>query len=107
MPKKAKKDKTDNLVNQLGLDDLSQEKKMELIMKWGDIIQKDVLMRVLKELPEESKAELDKLLTKEKDNFKEIYKFLEEKISNLDEIVKEEIEKFRKEMKESAKKVGI
>ncbi len=103
MPKSIK----DNLISQLGLDDLSQEKKIELMMKWGDIVQKDIIMRVLKELPEEDKAELDKLLAIQGENFKEIYKFLEGKMPNLDDIVKEEIEKFREEIKDSAKKLGI
>ena len=101
MPKK------DNLISELGLDNLSREKKIELMIKWGDIIQKDVLIKILQVLPEEDKAELDKLLSRKKDNFKEVYKFLEKKMPNLDEIVKEEIKKFRKEMKESAKKLGI
>jgi len=103
MPKSIK----DNLISQLGLDDLPQEKKIELMMKWGDIVQKDIIMRVLKELPENNKVELDRLLAAEGDNFKEIYKFLEGKMPNLDDIVKEEIEKFREEIKDSAKKLGI
>ena len=103
MPKSIK----DNLISQLGLDDLPQEKKIELMMKWGDIVQKDIIIRVLRELPEEDKAELDKLLTAKGENFEEVYKFLEGKMPNLDDIVKEEIEKFRKEIKDSAKKLGI
>lgn len=103
MPKSIK----DNLISQLGLDDLPQEKKIELMMKWGNIVQKDIIMRILKELPEKDKAELDKLLAAQGENFEEIYKFLEGKMSNLDDIVKEEIEKFREEIKDSAKKLGI
>ncbi len=103
MPKSIK----DNLISQLGLDDLPQEKKIELMMKWGDIVQKDIIMRVLKELPENNKVELDRLLAAKGENFKEIYKFLEGKMPNLDDIVKEEIEKFREEIKDSAKKLGI
>jgi len=103
MPKSIK----DNLISQLGLDDLPQEKKIELMMKWGDIVQKDIIMRVLRELSEEDKAEMDKLLAAQGENFEEIYKFLEGKMLNLDDIVKEEIEKFREEIKESAKKLGI
>ena len=89
------------------MDDLPQEKKIELMMKWGDIVQKDIIMRVLRELPEKDKAELDKLLTTKGENFEEIYKFLEGKMPNLDDIVKEEIEKFREEIKDSAKTLGI
>jgi len=103
MPKSIK----DNLISQLGLDGLPQEKKIELMMKWGDIVQKDIIIRVLRELSEEDKAEMDKLLASQGENFEEIYKFLEGKMPNLDDIVKEEIEKFREEIKDSAKKLGI
>jgi len=73
MPKSIK----DNLISQLGLDGLPQEKKIELMMKWGDIVQKDIIIRVLRELSEEDKAEMDKLLASQGENFEEIYKFLD------------------------------
>jgi hypothetical protein len=96
-----------DLITELGLGDLSDEKKMELVIKWGNIVQKDIMMRVLAELPEGDKEELDKLLIGKGENFEEIYQFLEKKLPNLDEIAKEEIEKFRKEMKETFKSLGF
>src|SRR3989344_4847198 len=67
----------DNLISQLGLDDLPQEKKIELIMKWGNLVQKDIIMRILRELPEKDKKELDELLAEKGENMEDIYKFLE------------------------------
>jgi hypothetical protein len=96
-----------DLITELGLGDLSDEKKMELVIKWGNIVQKDIMMRVLAELPEGDKEELDKLLIGKGENFEEIYQFLEKKLPNLDEIAKEEIEKFRKEMRETFKSLGF
>lgn len=96
-----------DLITELGLGDLSEEKKMELVIKWGNIVQKDVMMRVLTELSESDKEELDKLLVGNMDNYEEIYKFLEKKLPNLDDIVKEEIENFRQEMKDTFKQIGL
>ncbi|OGZ35878.1 MAG: hypothetical protein A3A94_01255 [Candidatus Portnoybacteria bacterium RIFCSPLOWO2_01_FULL_43_11] len=97
----------DNLISQLGLDDLPQEKKIELIMKWGNLVQKDIIMRILRELPEKDKKELDELLAEKGENMEDIYKFLENKMPNLDDLVREEIEKFREEIKADAKQLGI
>jgi len=88
----------DNLITALGLDELSEEKKIELIMKWGDIVQKDILMRTLKELPEKDKKALDKLLAEKGENWDEITAFIESRLPNFDDIVKEEIQKFREEI---------
>ncbi len=96
-----------DLITELGLGDLADEKKIELIIKWGNIVQKDIMMRVLTELSESDKDELDKLLVGKGENFEEIYQFLEKKLPNLDEIVKEEIEKFRKEMIDTFKSLGF
>src|SRR3990167_8410501 len=97
----------DNLISQLGLDDLPQEKKIELIMKWGNLVQKDIIMRILRELPEKDKKELDELLAEKGENMEDIYKFLENKMPNLYDLVREEIEKFREEIKADAKQLGI
>lgn len=103
----AKKLVAEDLITELGLGDLPEEKKMELVIKWGNIVQKDVMMRVLTELSENDKEELDKMLVGNTDNYEEIYKFLEKKLPNLDDIVKEEIENFRQEMKETFKQIGF
>ncbi len=96
-----------DLITELGLGDLADEKKIELVIKWGNVVQKDIMIRVLTELSENDKEELDKLLVGKGENFEEIYQFLEKKLPNLDEVVKEEIEKFREEMINTFKSLGF
>lgn len=96
-----------DLISELGLQDLPEPMKVDLVMKWGGLVQKDIIMRVLRELPEPAKEELDDLLAKKGNNFEAVYAFLETKLPNLDEITKEEIEKFRLEMLDTFKSLGL
>ena len=101
--------KTDiqDLITEVGLGDLPEPMKVDLIMKWGNLVQKDIIMRVLRELSEADKEELDRLLAQRGDNFEAVYALLETKLPNLDEIVKEEINKFRLEMLDTFKSLGL
>lgn len=96
-----------DLITELGLNDLPEPMKVDLVMKWGNLVQKDIIMRVLRELPESDKSELDGLLARKSEDFEAIYAFLETKLPNLDEIVKEEIDKFRLEMVDTFKSLGL
>jgi hypothetical protein len=95
-----------DLFKEMGLDGLPEEKKAELMMKWGEIVQKDVVIRLVGEMSEENKKKLDKMLAENKD-WDEIYGFLEDNFDNLDEIVKEETAKFQKELAENAQELGF
>lgn len=54
-----------DLIKELGLEDLSQEKKDELILRIGELIQQNIVLRVLDELSEKDKEEFDKVLADE------------------------------------------
>ena len=96
-----------DLITELGLGDLPELMKIDLVMKWGNLVQKDIIMRVLRELPESGKEELDGLLVQKGEDFEAVYAFLETKLPNLDEIAKEEIERFRLEMFDTFKSLGL
>ena len=86
----------DNLIKELGLDNLPSEKQMEILLDVGRIIQQNVVLRVLDELDEKDKGEFDKLLEEKSGDEEAILAFLRSKIKNLDEIVEEETAKFKK-----------
>lgn len=96
----------ENIIKELGLESLSEEKKMEIVLNIGRIIQQNVILRILDELKDErDKDEFDELLGKKGDDEQAILKFLQSKIPNLDEIVNEEIVKFKQENIDFMKKV--
>ena len=85
-----------DLIKELGLENLSEEKKMEIILSAGRVIQQNIILRVLDELKtEKDKKEFDNFLKEKQDDQDAILKFLQSKIPNLDEIINEEINKFK------------
>lgn len=82
-----------DLITELGLQDLPEDKKEQLILKIGELIQQNIILRVLNELSDKDKDEFDKVLAEE--NGEKTLAFLQSKLPNLEEIFKEEIAKFK------------
>jgi hypothetical protein len=86
-----------NIIKDLGLDGLPEEEQKEAFLKIGEIIFSGVLSRVLDELSDEEAAEFEKIISETPDDEEKIMGFMREKVPTLDDIVKEEIAKFKKE----------
>jgi len=84
-----------DLLVELNLQDLPNEKKEKFILQVGEIIQKNLVMRVISEMSESDKDEFEIILKKESPE--KTQEFLQEKCPNLDEILKEEISKFKQQ----------
>lgn len=82
-----------DLIAELGLQDLPEDKKEQLILKIGELIQQNIILRVLTELNDKDKDEFDKVLAQE--DGEKTLAFLQSKLPNLEEIFKEEIAKFK------------
>lgn len=88
----------ENIIKELGLESLPEERKMEILLSIGRIVQQNIILRILDELKDEKdKDEFDKLLGEKGNDEQAIFEFLQSKIPKLDEIVNEEIAKFKQE----------
>ena len=98
----------ENIIKYLGLEKLDEKKQEETLLRIGKVIYQAVMMRVVDLLDEQSQSEFDKLLEEvgqdpkpmvgqDETKQNEVMEFLKAKISNLDEIAKEEIIKFKEE----------
>ena len=94
-----------NILVELGLQDLSEDRKIDLLSKMSDLIQKRVLLRVIKSLGVEDKQEFDRLIGTE--NEKAIFKFLISKVPNIEEITDEEVIAFKEEVVEKVKSLNL
>jgi len=94
-----------NIIVELGLQDLPEERKLNLLSKMSELIQKRVLLRTIRSLSVADKQEFDKLLGKE--NEQEIYQFLINKVPNIDEITDEEVIKFKEEIIEYVRNLNL
>src|SRR3989344_71687 len=83
-----------NLVKELGLDSLPQEKKAQLVSQMLEVVESRINLEVLSILTEAEKKELDKVLDSDGD----MIQFLRNKIPNFDLMVAETIANFKKEL---------
>ncbi|HKL16901.1 MAG TPA: DUF5663 domain-containing protein [Patescibacteria group bacterium] len=91
-----------NLITKLGLEELPDQKKMALINKFGELVEKRTILRLMEELKKEDAQEFEKVKEKSQEDK---MKFLRERVPNLDEIVEEEIVKVKKEIIDENSKI--
>lgn len=84
-----------NILEDLKLDNLSEEKKTGLIERMAKIIQERVAIRVIKLLPAET---LDEYLKIVDNNEIDGYSFLAQRIPDYQAIIDEEVIRFRQEI---------
>jgi len=85
----------DNVITKLGLDGLSTDKKADLLLRMADIIQKRLVLRVMKLLSDQTLDEYLKIADNDEIGGRE---FLTKKIPNYSAIIEEEITNFKQEI---------
>lgn len=96
----------ENIIKNLGLDSLPEKEQEEALQSIGRIIFQSVLIRVMEELDDKGKDEFEKILSEKPNDESAILGFLQTKIPNLDEIVNNEVSKFKQESVDFMKAVG-
>jgi hypothetical protein len=87
-----------SIIKSLGLDPstMTPEAQQELLGKVGTLIYQAVLLRVMEVLADDTVTEFEKLVDSGADQ-DAIFTFLKSHVPNLEEIIKEESEKFKQE----------
>jgi len=93
MPKKLK----ENIIKNLGIDQLPEDKKEEVLMLMTEALLKRILITTLEKIPANKKEEFDEIF-KSKDSEK-INEFLSNNVPDYEKMLKNEIENFKEEMK--------
>lgn len=86
-----------NIIKELGLEDLPEEKQAELLTTMTESILKRVTIAILERLSEEDKIKFDQV--REANDPDKIIEFLREKIDNYDQMVEGVVKEFKEEMK--------
>jgi len=87
-----------NIIDELGLSGLPEEKKKELSEKMTEVVLKRIFIETMYRLSEEDQAGYEKMID-ENAGPEEVEKFLREKIPNYDDMIKKILEDFKEEMK--------
>lgn len=94
-----------DLINELGLENLSVETQAELIDRMSDVVYKRVLLQVMDKLSEKDVAELNEFFDGKGDKNPE--EIIRDKVPDFASLLKEEIDKFGEEMiKKVKERVG-
>ena len=87
-----------NLMAELGFDDLVTDEKIKMLETIGNIINKNIALRMFEELPDDRGKELETLLTDYADDPEKLEFFFRQELPNFDDIVKEEIALYKQDL---------
>jgi hypothetical protein len=89
------------IIDELGLSDLSQEKKDALLTKMMEVVLKRIFLETMEKLSEADQESYSKMID---DNAtpEEMDAFLKEKIANYDQMIAGIIDGFKEEMKKAS-----
>ncbi len=90
-----------NIISELGLDGLSEERKTGLINKISALVEKRITLRLMREIDDNKTEELNEL--SDKSNEAKM-KFLQDNIPNMEDIIEEEIIKVKGDIIEESKR---
>lgn len=86
-----------NLIQELGLGGLPEDKQVELLTTMTESVLKRITIQILERLSEEEKKEFDEV--RETNDPDKITGFLREKIKDYDEMAENTVKEFKEEMK--------
>ena len=86
-----------SLMDDLGLADLPQDKKDQLLIKMTEVLLKRMFVETMDKLSKDDQETYGKMIDKSASP-EEIEKFLREKIENYDQLLEKIVEDFRSEM---------
>jgi len=89
-----------DLIKELGINELPQEQREETLLQMGEIIQQRIVLRIVAELPEDKKEAFANAVNSEDESGEAVDAFLAENLPNLEELILDEIGKYKNEMKE-------
>ncbi|MBT3355831.1 hypothetical protein HN784_01120 [bacterium] len=93
-----------DLIKELGINDLPQEQREETLTQMSEVIQQRIVLRIVEELPADKKEGFADVVNNSAEEPEAIDTFLTENLPNVEELVLEEIGKYKAEMLEFVSK---
>ncbi len=87
----------DMIAESFGLSKLPKAVRDSILEEIDEVIFRSVLFRVMVDMDDEDKNELSDVLDNAGDDFEKPYSFLKQKVGNFEGLIKEELEKIKKE----------
>lgn len=87
-----------DLFSELGLAALTTEEQATFLEKFGEVLQQRLTFRLMQELSDGQKDQLETLLANHPDDSVALGLFLTNEVPNLEQIAEEEVAKYKKEL---------
>ncbi len=88
-----------SIIQDIDLGVINETKKLSLLDEIGDVLTERIILRLLNEVPSEKKDVFIEKINEHKDNPNKMLLFIDHFIDNADEIIDEEIEKYKNDLK--------
>lgn len=88
----------ESILKELGIDKLPPEEQEQIILAIGKTIFESVLVRVIQLLDDQDLDEFEKLMTENPNDQQALLSFLQAKVPDFNQIVAEEVSKFKHEI---------
>ncbi len=95
-----------DLIKELGINELPEEQREETLIQMGEIIQQRIVLRIVTELPEDKKVEFADVINSDDEKGEAVDAFLQENLPGIEELILDEIGKYKTEMKEFMDSAG-
>lgn len=95
-----------SIVEELGLQDLPQEKQEEILVKMTEVLLKKIYLETFEKLSEADCVELGNMLDGEEADPGKVEGYLRSKIENYDDFVKGVVDDFKADMKKTTGELG-
>lgn len=87
-----------DLVKELGINELPKEQREEMLAQMSEVLQQRVVLRIVAELPEDKKEAFASVVNEGVEKPEAIDQFLQENLPNVEELVLDEIGKYKEEV---------
>jgi len=85
-----------DLIKELGIDQLEQAQKEEILHQIGEILQQRIVLRIIEELPEEKQDEFKGILEQAQETPEKLDEYLKANVPNVEDLILAEIGEYKK-----------
>lgn len=87
-----------NIIGELGLEALPEERRVEIINKLTDLVQQRVMLHIAEKMSDTDAEELQKLMTEKGETDPAVMTFITEKIPGIPSVIRDELITVKKEL---------
>ncbi len=87
-----------NIIGELGLEALPEERRISIINKMADLVQQRVMIQIAEKMSDKDAEELQKIITEKGESDPGVAEFITAKIPNMPDILREELVNVKKEL---------